>query len=95
MSEHSYLQCAWREWDHGGMRRCNKPAATCVVYGCLEGHVSEFLGCEHHFNLWVDMIADQSEACTHSSCPSLVDSWERTPVNELTSGFALYMRTRQ
>jgi len=95
MTEHTYLQCWWRERDHGGMRQCHKLATTCVVYGCLEGHINELLGCEYHFNLWVDLIADQSEACNLRSCPGLIDSWERTPVPNLTSGFALYMRTRQ
>lgn len=95
MNDRTYLHCIWREWDHGGMLTCPKTATEAVIWGCLNGHLDEFVICQHHFNLWTDLVADRNEPCHKPDCPEMIDSWERTQTNELTSGFALYMRTRQ
>jgi hypothetical protein len=92
MSEHTYLQCVWREWKTGALKRCRKTAETCIIYGCLEGHIEEFVTCYHHFSLWAHMVNQHSQNC---GCGALIDSWERVPIRELTPGFALYMRGRQ
>jgi hypothetical protein len=95
MRDYEYLHCTWREWVNDSMGICKKPATVCVVYGCLDGHMNEFVGCEHHFNLWVDMVANGDEECNLRACDKMVDSWERTTVSKLSTGFSTYMMTRQ
>lgn len=96
MKSNYYLRCTWNEYRiANGRSTCPYDAETCAVYGCLEGHISEFICCEYHFDIWVDMVADDAALCPIRHCARKIDSWERTPVRELTSGFALYMETRQ
>jgi hypothetical protein len=92
---HDYLHCTWREWRSDGMHVCQKPATVCTVYGCLNGHLNEFVGCPTHFNVWVDMVADHQEACCIRDCDQDIDSWELTQISNLTSGAALYLKTKQ
>lgn len=95
MNDHTYLHCTWKEYIRTETHVCRKVGTECVVYGCLNGHVNEFIGCAQHFNLWVTMNADGKEPCFLRGCEAKIDSWERLAVYKLTPGFALYMKTRQ
>lgn len=82
----------------GRMTTCQEPAIICIISGCLNGHLEEFITCFNHFDIWTQWVADTENPvskCLLSDCPEHIESWERIQVSDLTKGYALYMKTRQ
>jgi hypothetical protein len=90
-----YLHCTWKEYTNGGLQACKNPATICVVYGCLEGHLNEFVGCGQHYSLWTAMVDNNQEPCHLRACNGSIDSWRQVKTEKLTAGFKTYMMTRQ
>jgi hypothetical protein len=89
------LRCAWREQRGSKLDRCLRVATTCVIYGCLEGHINEIMTCDQHLMTWEYMFANSQEPCSKSYCFGSIDTWIHLAASDLTSGFRLYMMTRQ
>ncbi len=93
------LHCDWREYRQTiGMMTCREPATICILSGCLNGHIEEFITCHAHFDIWTQWVADEENPvskCRLRDCHRPIDGWERVQVRDLTSGYALYMKTRQ
>jgi hypothetical protein len=92
------LHCTWHEYRQGGLTTCREPATICILSGCLNGHLEEFVTCYAHFDIWTQWVDDEENPvsrCIYGDCPEHIGGWERIEVNSLSSGYALHMKTRQ
>jgi hypothetical protein len=74
------MNCIWCIWNKEGKTPCERAATALIIYGCLEGHLTEYPYCWQHANLWETYFTKRIISCghviNHKTCNKIVADWD-------------------